>query len=909
MAAIKALQQWCRQQCEGYRDVSITNMTTSFRDGLAFCAILHRHRPDLLNFDALRKENVYENNQLAFRVAEEQLGIPALLEAEDMVALKVPDRLSILTYVSQYYNYFHGRSPIGGMAGVKRPPCEAEEAPSGKKASPTPARGLPLSRSAPTPSSSRRTGARGPPAEGRRRGEQRLRGLRAARAPRAATPGGREAVPPQLLQSSGEVSAARTGLRSRDASGPTPTPVLRTRCQLCSNTLRPGAYRPTAEPGVFVCSSHRPAAAPANPMAPGRAPRPPTDSQPPSAPQTARSPRRHRHGQRLHAHRRCPSGHPLLPRPLGEPSRAQALRGPRGWQSQDARWSPAAQDTAAVSPRPAATPRAPAPLPAPQPGRAASPGPAPPAKGSAGPAPVGPAGAPAWTPAASRTQRARERFLQAPGAPSAGLAGRAPSEAERRERALSCLRKALPGLAGAQAPGRPAPATASASNGLPRAEGPRAGPPAKLPQSASPPALSPPARTEPAAPPSVGTTTRASMSPQAGRTGSAAPSGGSRAAADSRLKPEAPLAKGPSAGSQKDQVDGPAAWRGHLKPVAKKHPAERAPELMEPQVLGKPRVGAAPQKVPGSSEGGVCITLTPVRPDRTPGPAGPQPSLSAAASPAEPSPSGRRKLAVPPSLDVSGNWLQPNPPRQEALVQGQKDRRPPQDKPGRPLGPADAPASPGRTVTSPVRLHPDYLSPEEIQRQAQQIERQLDALELRGVDLEKRLRAAEGDASEDALMVDWSAHPREAAAAAAGVGADVQDQRLEEQQLDILGELRQLMAQPEGLKSPQDRQREQDLLTQYVSTVNNRSNISTSWMRTGSGGGRDAGDHDPEAGPAQEEVQVPLLQDLVPEGQEPDPRVSPWLPAGPWPGGRAGGDLGAGRAGTWALLVGSEGPQ
>ncbi|XP_021541246.1 spectrin beta chain, non-erythrocytic 2 isoform X1 [Neomonachus schauinslandi] len=104
-SAKDALLLWCQMKTAGYPNVNVHNFTTSWRDGLAFNAIVHKHRPDLLDFESLRKCNAHYNLQNAFNLAEKELGLTKLLDPED-VNVDQPDEKSIITYVATYYHYF-----------------------------------------------------------------------------------------------------------------------------------------------------------------------------------------------------------------------------------------------------------------------------------------------------------------------------------------------------------------------------------------------------------------------------------------------------------------------------------------------------------------------------------------------------------------------------------------------------------------------------------------------------------------------------------------------------------------------------------------------------------------------------------------------------------------------------------
>ncbi|XP_060916489.1 plectin a isoform X6 [Labrus mixtus] len=103
MTAKEKLLLWSQRMVEGYQGLRCDNFTTGWRDGKLFNAILHKHRPSLIDMAQVYRQSNQENLEQAFSVAERDLGVTRLLDPED-VDVPHPDEKSIITYVSSLYD-------------------------------------------------------------------------------------------------------------------------------------------------------------------------------------------------------------------------------------------------------------------------------------------------------------------------------------------------------------------------------------------------------------------------------------------------------------------------------------------------------------------------------------------------------------------------------------------------------------------------------------------------------------------------------------------------------------------------------------------------------------------------------------------------------------------------------------
>ncbi|KAM7343932.1 eps15 homology domain containing protein-binding protein 1 isoform 3-T5 [Cochliomyia hominivorax] len=102
------LLEWCKEVTKEYPNVKVTNLTTSWRNGMAFCAIIHHFEPNLIDMSKLTPHDVVGNCRIAFDAAE-SLGIPRVIEPRDMSLLAVPDKLAVMTYLHQLRAHFTGK--------------------------------------------------------------------------------------------------------------------------------------------------------------------------------------------------------------------------------------------------------------------------------------------------------------------------------------------------------------------------------------------------------------------------------------------------------------------------------------------------------------------------------------------------------------------------------------------------------------------------------------------------------------------------------------------------------------------------------------------------------------------------------------------------------------------------------
>ncbi|XP_058923996.1 EH domain-binding protein 1-like protein 1 isoform X4 [Kogia breviceps] len=232
----QSLLEWCQEVTTGYRGVRITNFTTSWRNGLAFCAILHRFYPDKIDFASLDPLNIKQNNKQAFD-GFAALGVSRLLEPADMVLLSVPDKLIVMTYLCQIRAFCTGQElqlvqlEGGGGAGTYRVASAQSSPPDELDAGDLAQRLREHRAEAPQESQEAATRADGtaPEAASKDRGAEAAQEARSAEAP-ADGPGARASVPPtEGLVNGMEAPGAAGGVRLRRPSvnaeaGPVPPP-------------------------------------------------------------------------------------------------------------------------------------------------------------------------------------------------------------------------------------------------------------------------------------------------------------------------------------------------------------------------------------------------------------------------------------------------------------------------------------------------------------------------------------------------------------------------------------------------------------------------------------------------------------------------------------------------------------
>ena len=106
MTAKEGLLLWCQRKTACYEECEVRDFSASWNDGLAFCALLDIHRPDLIDYDQLDKSDHKGNMQLAFDIAHKEIGIPKLLDVEDVCDVPKPDERSLMTYIAYWFHAF-----------------------------------------------------------------------------------------------------------------------------------------------------------------------------------------------------------------------------------------------------------------------------------------------------------------------------------------------------------------------------------------------------------------------------------------------------------------------------------------------------------------------------------------------------------------------------------------------------------------------------------------------------------------------------------------------------------------------------------------------------------------------------------------------------------------------------------